>query len=405
MTPISTFSPTAQLPDLSQGSLRRELPAEFSEMQDEINRVVMQDPLTINIMDWLARFREDFHSPLNTELVYRHYVAKLQLLLRDPYGIPLDIYPVLDVEDERTYSLTCVAVTRAAKPESQRHLSPMTGQPLTLVAHHLAAWMVRWLAKRKNALYSPELEATYLQLLNQERGTSLEERLDALDEIEAEGKVSLEHQLKVRRQQFDQQLASMRQEAQFYKERIAERIRCLSQSQPLQQVQREVQQAAAARPTISIPAVRQAMQQLREEHFDPLAQHAHTYATQQIERFAQTRKENETRLTSIQQKIAATKTHIHEVQQGRGPLAQEQQTLQQYSEELAKHQQRLNRNIEHLNETITRQEKENKQQLQLMRKVGEVAFSVLATWGLRCLGVPLSINVDGTKFSVGSGFS
>lgn len=401
MMPISTLPVHNPLPDL-QNTLRRELPAEFSEIEKEIHRAVVHDRLTENIIDWLTLFRQDFHSPLDTELVYSHYVAKLQQLLRDPYGIPLDIYPVLGVEDGYTYSLTCLAVKRAALPESQRHLSPMTREPLTLAPHHLAAHMVRWLAKRHNALYSPALEETYLQLLNQERGTSLTECLDELDEIEAEGKVALEHQLQLRHQEFDEQLARMRQEEQFDKERIAAKIRCLSQSQPLQQVQREVQQAVEVLPTISIPAVRQEMQRLREEVV-PLAQRAHTYATQQIENFAQMRREDQVGFTSLQQEITVAKMDLHEVRQAAVPLAQEQQRLQQRSEELAQHQQRLNHNIEHLHAVITRQERKNKRQLRLIRRVGEAAFSMLATWGLYCLEIPVSINVVGTKLSASGG--
>lgn len=398
MLPISAHLPTEQLPDLTQDTLRRELPAEFSEMQEEINRAVVQDPLTVNIIDWLACFREDFHSPLNTETVYKHYVAQLQRLLRDPYGIPLDIYPVLGLEDGHTYSLT-LAVKRAALPASQRHLSPMTKQPLTLVAHHLAALMVRWLAKRNNALYSPELEATYLQLLNQERQPSLAERLDFLDELEAEEKVSVEQELQVRRQQFDRQLAVMRQEAQFIREGITERIRCLSQ--PLPQLQREIQHVRAAFPTIPLQVVKQELQQLREEHA-ALHQRAHTYAAQQIERFAQRKKEDQALSTSIQKEITATKTQIHQVRQGTAQLAQEGHKLQENTEELAKHQQQLSRNIEHLHTIITHQERKNKQQLQLMRRIGQAAFSALATWGLNCLGIPININVVGTTVSSGA---
>ena len=81
-------------------------------------------------------------------------------MLRDPVTqAPLDENALLGVEDGYTYGMMSIAVTRAALPESQRDLSPMTGQPLTLVPHPLARFMVQWLGKRGDALYSADSSA------------------------------------------------------------------------------------------------------------------------------------------------------------------------------------------------------------------------------------------------------
>ena len=64
--------------DVHADTLRRQLQAEFQQIEQVIREAVILDPLTNEIALWLNNFRQALRSSPHTEEVYRCYAGLLQ---------------------------------------------------------------------------------------------------------------------------------------------------------------------------------------------------------------------------------------------------------------------------------------------------------------------------------------
>lgn len=430
---VNSATPTISL--VQEGRLRRQLEGKFLEIDRVIAQVVLRDPLTCSMESWLSSFRRSLHRPfnqvsvhrecidlverllidlpdsltggienwlnsfqahlarpLNEEIIYEYYIGILQCLLRDSFnGAPLDTHACLGVENGCTYGSMTVAVMRTAFPDHD--VSPTTEEPLTLVPHTVARYVAAWLEELGESLYSPELVETYLDLLPQESEAVVEARLqnrvDAMMQMHVQRQAQNQEGELTEWQRLEARVSRMEQEHASDTQRMAERIACLTQ--PLQQVQGEVQQVAAS--AISIPVVRQEMQRLMNEAFVPLEQRVREYAVAHPMHLTQVAEQERQRLVCIEENLTAMHNRVRHIQSENVSLEQEQGRLQQNITQVVEQQRQLDHAIYQLHEAITR--KKERQEAGLWRSIACVALSVIVTWGLSCLEIPASLNIGG----------
>ena len=214
-------------------------------------------------------------------------------------------------------------------------------------------------------------------------------------------------------QRLQERMARMRREHEADTQRFNERIGRLPE--PMQQVDREVQEVAnlpivvnlptvANPPMISIAAVQHHMQRIMEQQFTPLERHVSAYAQQSFNQSTQVREQERQRLVQLEQDIALAENQMGQITRKNEELQTEEERLQQNIEQLELNQEQLDRNIQQLHAIITRNQQRRKRRLQQnIRAVVCVALSAVATWGLACLEIPLSINLatQGVGVSVG----
>jgi hypothetical protein len=374
------------MPPLSQNDLLRiQLRAEFRDIEMMIHRSVVLDPLTVQITDWLRRFREDLERNADAENVYRNYVEVLQDMLCDPItGAPLDD-PQLGVEDGYTYGDKSLYVTRTPWPENEQNLSPMTRQPLTLVPHVLASYMILWLALRNDAQFSVELEEEYRKAVAQ-RQASATERLNRL------GQRRLARE-QVRKQAEDAEFlrlqnrfTTMREEHQADIQQLAEQVQTITA--PLLEVRQEIQQAEE-RPIIPVEAIRHQMRQIVDGQFTPLETRVNAYATNTITRLAREEAEEKKDFESAQGLLAGATHQVSTLTLQNRELGTAGEVLQEKIEKLTQEQIQLEGNIKQLREENNRRRKKAK--LNGLELVVATVCSVAVSFGLRAMGVPLSV--------------
>lgn len=391
MGPLNQQTVSSHTPPILQTDLlRRQIPAEFRQIEEMIKASIVLDPLTLDIADWLKSFRDDFEHCSNAEIVYRTYAKDLQDMLRDPAtGAPLDD-PLLGVEDGFTYGSKSMIVTRDPWPESERNLSPMTGQPLTLVPHPLAGFMILWLAQRGDALYSQELEKAYYQVVAKREAAS-KERIEYLRQMHLQCEQVQQEEQDSEFQRLQQRLARMKQEHQLDLQRLAEMVQ--SQTEPLQQLQREIQQEAA-RPRILIADVKQHMQRLLDENITSLENRVDAYATHIMSQLTQIADSEEKQFEDARNRVRITEHRVSQIKQKNNELEKAQEKLQQNVEKLKHEQQLIDGHIQQLRNN---RKKRNKLRVQNM------IISGLVTFGCACAGIPLSVNFS--EGGVGLGYN
>lgn len=379
----------SRIPILSHSDqLRTQLRAEFIDIDAMIRAAVVLDPLTVEIADWLRKFREDLENNANAENVYRRYVEVLQELLCDPLtGAPLDD-PQLGVEDGYTYGYKSLYVVQTPWPVNERNLSPMTRQPLTLVPHALASYMILWLALRNDALFSVELEEQYRRAVAQ-RQASATERINRLGQRRLAREQAQRQAEDAEFRRLQDRLSTMREERQADLQQLAEQVQTITA--PLREVDQGIRQAEE-RPIISVQAIRQQMSQIIDGQFTPLETHINAYATHTITRLAREETEEKNECENIQRLLSGATHQISHLTQQNRELEVSGQVLQGNIEKLKQEQVQLEGNIKQLREENQRRRKKAK--FKGLELLAAGVFSVAVTFGLKAMGIPLSVNFN-----------
>lgn len=355
-------------------------------METMIRAAVVLDPLTVKITDWLRKFRQDLENSSNAEAVYREYVKLLQEMLCDPVtDAPLDD-PQLGVEDGYTYGYKSLYVTRTPWPVDEQNLSPMTRQPLTLVPHAFASYMILWLAQRNDAQYSVELEEEYRKAVAQRQALAAE-RLYRLGQRRLAREQAQKQAENAEFLRLRNRLTTMREEHQADFQQLAEQVQAIAA--PLLEVRQEIQQIEE-RPVIPVEAITHQMRQIVNGQLTPLETRVNAYATNTITRLAQESAAETKQFDGVQGLLTGAGHQVSNIAHQNRELEAAEEVLQVNIEKLKQEQIQLDANIKQLREENNRQRKKAK--FNASELVAAGICSVVVTYGLKAMGIPLSVN-------------